>query len=230
MALQVWLPLNGTLENKGLSNVTVTNHGATVDNNGKIGKCYSFNSNKTISSTVNISASPISVSAWVYLTSFHDKWNYIVSLNGSSGYVDTCIGICLESSNKICFVAGGNSSLVYTHTESLIGKWTHLVTTFDRNTIKGYVNGNNVCSLSSTAALTRTNFTIGNRYGGDSALNLNGKVNDVRLYNHCLSPKEVKEISKGLILHYKLDGNDIGITIPRNGGLIPDGVELYDYI
>lgn len=45
MALQVWLPLNGTLENKGLSNVTVTNNGATVDNNGKIGKCYSFNGN-----------------------------------------------------------------------------------------------------------------------------------------------------------------------------------------
>ena len=58
----------------------------------------------------------------------------------------------------------------------------------------------------------------------------NGKLNDVRIYDHSLSPKEVKEISKGLILHYKLDGNDIGITIPRNGGLIPDGVELYDYI
>jgi hypothetical protein len=43
MALRVWLPLNGTLENKGISDVTVTNNGATVDNNGKIGKCYSFN-------------------------------------------------------------------------------------------------------------------------------------------------------------------------------------------
>jgi hypothetical protein len=42
MALQVWLPLNGDLHNQGLSNVTVTNNGATVDNNGKIGKCYSF--------------------------------------------------------------------------------------------------------------------------------------------------------------------------------------------
>lgn len=43
MALRVWLPLNGTLENKGISNVTVTNNNVTIDNNGKIGKCYYFN-------------------------------------------------------------------------------------------------------------------------------------------------------------------------------------------
>ena len=34
MALRVWLPLNGTLENKGLENLTVTNNGATVDASG----------------------------------------------------------------------------------------------------------------------------------------------------------------------------------------------------
>ena len=30
-------------------------------------------------------------------------------------------------------------------------------------------------------------------------------MNDIRIYDHCLSPKEVKEIARGLILHYKLD-------------------------
>lgn len=45
MALRVWLPLNGNLENKGLSNCTVTNNGATIDNSGKIGKTYLFDAN-----------------------------------------------------------------------------------------------------------------------------------------------------------------------------------------
>jgi len=34
---------------------------------------------------------------------------------------------------------------------------------------------------------------------------LDGCLNDVRIYDHALSDKEVEEISKGLILHYKLD-------------------------
>ena len=43
MALQVWLPLNGTLDNQGFDeDIAVTNNGATVDN-GIYGKCYSFN-------------------------------------------------------------------------------------------------------------------------------------------------------------------------------------------
>ena len=44
MSLQVWLPLNGDLHNQGLSNITMASKNVTIDNSGKIGKCYSFTS------------------------------------------------------------------------------------------------------------------------------------------------------------------------------------------
>jgi hypothetical protein len=30
-------------------------------------------------------------------------------------------------------------------------------------------------------------------------------LNDVRLYDHCLSKREINDIANGLLLHYKLD-------------------------
>lgn len=38
--LMVWLPLNGTLENKGLVKSTITSNGVSWSNSGKIGKCF----------------------------------------------------------------------------------------------------------------------------------------------------------------------------------------------
>ena len=43
MSLKIWLPLNGTLENKGVSNINIVNENATINTAGKIGSCYSFN-------------------------------------------------------------------------------------------------------------------------------------------------------------------------------------------
>ena len=43
MSLRVWLPLNGSLDNQGLDEITPVLTGAVaVDNEGKIGKCYKF--------------------------------------------------------------------------------------------------------------------------------------------------------------------------------------------
>ena len=47
MSLQIWLPLNGNLENKGVSGLTFSNvspSNTTVSSSGKIGSCYNNNS------------------------------------------------------------------------------------------------------------------------------------------------------------------------------------------
>jgi hypothetical protein len=49
---------------------------------------------------------------------------------------------------------------------------------------------------------------IGNYLTGTMSVGDTGNycyLNDVRVYDHCLSMVEIKEISRGLVLHYKLD-------------------------
>jgi hypothetical protein len=40
----------------------------------------------------------------------------------------------------------------------------------------------------------------------DTASKFKGMVADFRLYDEALSLKQIKELSKGLVTHYKLDG------------------------
>lgn len=234
MALQVWLPLNGTLENKGLSNVTVINGGATVDNNGKIGKCYSLTTGRYLGldapNVNNHKYSPISIALWFYPTQSDSTEHNIIGCWESGG-----CGIYMQN-QKIGFSIYVNGYKICIMPSTItLNTWHHICATYDKTIMRLYIDGQEVNSMEVSGNITY-NSTCPWQISGNpnptswGAGNVVGKLNDIRIYNHVLSPKEVKEISKGLILHYKLDGNDIGITIPRNGGLIPDGVELYDYI
>jgi hypothetical protein len=57
-----------------------------------------------------------------------------------------------------------------------------------------------------------------------SGYQTNCSINDIRIYDHCLSDLEVKEIAQGLILHYKLDGLSGGI----NSNLITKSIYTAD--
>ena len=213
MSLIVWLPLNGNLENQGLSNVTVTNNGATVDNNGKIGKCYSFGSSKriTVSQPANLSTTAASLSCWVNLSAWGSSYDSLVNLSTGTGWNDTRLAFVRnDTANRIGFCVANGSTYNFTvMTSDLpLNTWTHLTGTFDGSTIKIYVNGvlNNSAATTfnslvySSAVLNLGSWSNGNNYP------ITGKLNDVRVYSHCLSTKEVKDLAKGLVLHYRLAG------------------------
>ena len=92
-----------------------------------------------------------------------------------------------------------------------LNTWYHVVLTTRQEEVKAYVNGELIGN--SANAIVPTDMAqnwicIGNGtyYSG---FTFNGFMNDVRIYDHALSPLEVKEISKGLILHYPLSDNSI---------------------
>jgi hypothetical protein len=74
MSLRVWLPLDGALNNCGISEVSATANGATINTAGKIGSCYVFDgSNDFISLTGSTlykiftgGSNAFSICKWIY--------------------------------------------------------------------------------------------------------------------------------------------------------------------
>ena len=194
MSLQVWLPLNGNLNNQGLSDVTVTNSGATVDSNGKIGSCYLVNN----SNKIFFSSYP-----WMTMKPQYNFSCFFWVKGTTNGWLFACSAwefMLRPSFIQVHLAGDGQYPARYTATFDT-NTWYHLGFTWSgtEGKLRLYLNGNLVATSdvpSSASYDIASSFNIpydGPRY-----------INDFRLYDHCLSAKEVKEISKGLSLHYKL--------------------------
>ena len=213
MSLQVWLPLTKDLRQQGLSNVTVTNNGATFNSAGKLGGCYEFASGKriqtTLPSTSNLNSKAISFACWVNVPSWNSSYDCLMSIADGTGWQQSRATLCRNNTaSTLCWniADGSTSTRVYTTTSLSTNTWYHIACTYDGASLKIYVNG----TLNNSAAATLNigyagTFNIGGWSGNNYPINC--KMNDVRVYSHCLSPMEVKELAKGLVLHYPLNAN-----------------------
>ena len=224
MSLRVWLPLNGNLNNQGLSDVTVTNNGATIDNNGKIGKCYKFGTSSSYLELSNIMknfTTEASLSLWLYI----DTWNvnyatFFQAGTGSHSWQNYIFGMLRNAANsQICFtISNGTTSSTSSYlTPNLdIQKWYHIAFIYKTGHCLIYINGELYKDYTTTiipAFNNITKTTIG-QSNTQTAYQTNCKLNDIRIYDHALSAKEIKELSKGLVCHYPL--NDSSIQIMNN--------------
>ena len=191
MSLQVWLPLNGNLNNQGLSEVTVTNSGATVASNGKTGSCYLVNSDKKIS----FSSYP-----WMTMKPQYNFSCFFWVKGTTNGWLFACSAwefMLRPSFIQVHLAGNGQYPARYTATFDT-NTWYHLGFTWSgaEGKLRLYLNGSLVATSdvpSSASYDITSSFNIpydGPRY-----------INDFRLYDHCLSAKEVKEISRGLVCH-----------------------------
>lgn len=207
MSLQVWLPLNGNTNNQGVASVTVTNNGATSNDNGKIGKCYYFNGSSWIKISLPTGMTSIkntTVAMWV-------KGD--TAFGGISHDGDTISGACIIFYDKYWQVVGDGTYLASgkgKYDTVNADSWHHVACAISDTGLSMYFDGALVSTASISANKIKTDLPSGafieigaDHPGGDEFLT--GYVNDFRVYDHCLSTREVKELSKGLVLHYPLN-------------------------
>ena len=250
MSLQIWLPLNGDLHNQGLSDLVVSECGATINQNGKIGQCYSFNNTYIkLVPTAELKSSfstEGSISLWVKVSSSHNSWAQACTYGTvGTSWNNILFGIDINASGIPILNASTGSA--YTNCNSNVAikddKWHHIVGVFNSGNLAIYIDGiqKKTVTTSNTPAWASASIIS---IGGNSSevFKNNDSINDVRIYNHALSDKEIKEIAKGLVLHYKLDNIDInnatnlitsitagGQTTVSNGVITTSGLDKDTY-
>ena len=222
MALLCWLPLNGSVDNNGVGNITISGS-QTYDNTGKIGKC--LNSSATTSVVISeLSGSRTwSVAFWGYVTSslVTSNWTRIIQI--SDGSNNLRVEVCPSSyaNGVYCYSTHNNTGYKIT-TASIVDvsgghydKWMHFCITSDGTTIRVYRDGvlSGSCGYDGSGTVTG-GFTLEN--------NDKIKKNDFRVYNTCLSPKEIEVLARGLVVHYPMTGGGRGCANLAKGSNTAD--------
>lgn len=217
MALQIWLPLTKqtarpencgiATENKGTSSYSNTTFGTSE---GKIGSSYKFNGSNSaiiIATGLTLNDKNWSYCCWAKLV---NNSNAMCLYSQRVGVVDNQRTIFLTPSKGI-FVDDGARYQGTLNTNATLTDWTHYCIVRNGNNITVYING--ISAISWTATTFPASMGTISMFGAsqDAATTisgnvLNGWMNDIRLYDHALSKREIKEISKGLVLHYLLKG------------------------
>ncbi len=236
MSLIHWWPLNGNIKDNGVDNFTLS---ATPSFNaaGKIGKCatntninagLTYLSNQTLPLAKD---SPISIFTWVYMNDYSTtgaNLNGLVSNHnhGHNGDKGSGFGLNLRNNGNSFQVSistsstGGRTFSTYCgNTIFSAGEWHHVGFTYNGSRINFYLDGKYDGGLNFTSSYNSNNpigiFCWSTGYPEYSS---SCQLNDVRIYNHALSAKEVKEISKGLVLHYNFEDEYIEPTTNLFGG------------
>ena len=202
MALKVWIPGTTDISDQGLGGTAWTNSGVTINDSGKLGKCiYSGTSGYMTASNFNISTK-WSYSCWWKDANTSAGWQYIFLLhNGTSNDSNSQLAFLSYPTQSRCEVCSNGKW--YSTQSYTPGTWNHIGATYDGTTCKVYFNGKYTTSFTPGQTITGTNLQI---FKG-----ANVYVNDIRIWdNEVLSPREVTEIAKGLVLHYPLNREGFG--------------------
>ena len=220
MALQIWLPLDGDLRNLGCAceNASIMGSGISFTD-GKIGKAATFPNNPN--SCIYIPGLKLQIFSWCV-------WFKVLGTGAAAYQYILCEGRDVSSiGTNIRLNQTGTTLTWQAHkkigTASIeLNKWYHVALTADGSDLRFYLNGvlqsttsysedSDYTQSSDVIALGKMSYMYTNT---SSYFPLNGQLNDIRIYDHCLSSAEVRELAQGLVLHYKLNSEGRDNLLP----------------
>ena len=177
-------------------------------------------------SSGGLALSTLSVSVWIKLNITQNTRIFVANYANVKGFG---LGINDLTNNQIKWFTstdGGSSNTLNSSTILTNNTWYHIVGTFDGTTKRIYVNGVNESNISwiNPIGYTGALSSIG-ALKDTNRQNLNGSIDDVRIYNRALTLPEVEALYKskrkriggslanGLVAHYEMDGEEIGSTV-----------------
>ena len=211
MSLQLWLPLTKDSRNYGATNSNITVNNATVNTNGKLGSCYSFNGTSSyLLGTHN------------FITNNLQDWTFSCWMKINATTAGQTLFSCrtsVSSTGITVFYYGSQwyiddgARWQFTPTVTIAkDTWYHVCVIRKKGVGKYlYINGvldSSTATTGTPTIISTTNYTIGASQNTSTTASgnwVNGYLNDIRFYDHAISMAELKEISKGLVVHYKLD-------------------------
>ena len=238
MSLRLWLPLDGTTDNKGITGTVLSGSPASWGN-GPISKCATFNDNVSnviynTADVYNYINEPFSWCMWL-------KKDYS-SMTGNAMYAFTVgradaggrgYGCRITSTSKVNCLFGNKEWEISGIADN---EWHHIAFVRSGTSIKLYRDGERILDTTFNGDLPT--YSDGNgvgvgcfHYSGD-IYPLIGSVADFRIYDHSLSKLEVKEIYRNMVLHLPMSGagaHGVGANLTNINWYSPSTLTLGQY-
>jgi uncharacterized protein (TIGR02145 family) len=245
-------PFNGNAndESGNGNNGTVNGATLTTDRFGNAGKAYSFNGSNSWIVIPNTSAlsfsSGVTYSSWVYANDYQ-----LASIIDKQGFVGGGFRTCIRSaasgslfSSKVWATSGQytQGTTAISNSAYPINQWIFIVGVYNQSqsSIKIYIDGvlsDSIFSSNINVDGSLANIFFGKRTDGNFEI-LNGKLDDIGIWNRALTPQEVQQLYTGSTTNgvTDIDGNNypsvnigtqtwtqknLNVSRYRNGDVIP---------
>lgn len=218
MALLLWIPCtDGTDKNQGIKNFPTPSYKSFGSNtSGKLGQCC-YGTGLIYHMSEEILDNNWTIAMWVKASGWSQYNDILFCKNAASSDASNFYFSIINGTQLNLGINGGSSSAGYYKYTFNNNVWYHVAATYDGTKWVLYINGVQVKTgnRTSTYLTGMNNLCIGNRSTNAAGTGFAGAsnkyFNDVRVYDHALSAKEVHILSQGLVLHYPLSREGFGL-------------------